>query len=129
MPHAYAYLYIGGDDLPLEEISRILGINPTESWKKGDPGVYVKERRDCGWCLHSPLPRSNSCLFEHFEALFKLLKPRVEAIRELGGRYYTSLICTGSYDGSVSPGLVLSKEDIAFLAAAGLNLDADLYFG
>jgi hypothetical protein len=129
VPHAYAYLRIWGEDLPLEEISKLLDIEPTESWRKGDPGIYVKARKDSAWCLHSPLPRTNTCLFEHFEALLALLRPRVKEIRELGERFSTSFVCTGSYDGTSSPGLCLSKNDIAFLASAGLDLDADLYFG
>lgn len=129
MPHAYAYLRIWGEDLPLEDISKLLAIEPTESWRKGDAGNYAKARKDSVWCLHSPLPRTNTCLFEHFEALLALLRPRAEGIRALCARFSISFVCTGSYDGTSSPGFYLSKENISFLASVGLSLDADLYFG
>jgi hypothetical protein len=62
VPSAYAYLRILADSLPLEEISELLGVRPTESWQKGDPAIYVREKRNSAWCLHSPLPKTNTCL-------------------------------------------------------------------
>ena len=128
MSSAYAYFRVAGDDLPLAEISAALGIEPTESWRRGDPGKYNPSRPDSGWCLHSPMARSNTNLGAHIEALLPLLKQRSSAIRNLSERFRTCLVCVGTYDSSASPGLHLSREAVALLASLGMAIDADLYF-
>lgn len=128
MPRAYAYFRVAGEHLPLEEISSLVGAFPTEAWSKGDPGRYNPSRPDSGWCLRSPLPDSNTDLVEHIEALLPLLERNVSGIRALGAQYETYLVCVGRYNESISPGLWLSREVVARIAALGLALDADLYF-
>jgi hypothetical protein len=128
MPHGYAYYRIKADDLPLEKISQLLNLSPSECWRKGDPGRYVPARKDSGWCFHSPLPRDNTNLGEHVEALMEVLKPRADALRSLGRRFQTYFVCTGKYDSTCSPALFLGKETLAFLAFIEVEFDADLYF-
>jgi hypothetical protein len=128
MPSAYAYFRVAARDLPLSEITATLGIEPTESWKRGDPGKYNPSRPDSGWCLHSPLPRAETDLGAHIEALLPLLRQRQPEIRALSERFKTFLVCVGKYDGSASPGLFLSQESVALLASLGMAVDADLYF-
>jgi hypothetical protein len=123
---AYAYFGIKADMLPLEEITAVLGLQPTESWRKGDVGQYVKQRPDSGWCLHSPLPRTNLRIDEHVEALLPLLEARGEFVRELGDRFQTYLACVGHFSKS-SPGFFLSKAVTRRLSLLGLSLDCDLY--
>jgi hypothetical protein len=106
-----------------------MGIQPTESWKKGSKGKYAREHKFGIWCLNSPLPESNTNLYEHIEALLCLLRPRIKEIQLLSEKYETYLVCTGSYDDTASPGLCISKENVQLLALLGLAIDADLYFG
>jgi hypothetical protein len=128
MPSAYAYFRVAAEHLPLEEISQMLGLEPTESWKKGDPGKYNPSRPDSGWCFHSPLPRSETNLLLHIEALLPILEARADAVRALAERYETQLVCVGKYDGSASPGLFLSRETVALIASLRLAIDEDLYY-
>jgi hypothetical protein len=128
MPSAYAYFRVAAPELPLAEITSTLGIEPTESWKRGDPGKYNPSRPDSGWCLHSPLPRSESNLGAHIDALLPLLRERRASIQKLSERFTTFLVCVGKYDGTTSPGLFLSKDSVALLASLGVAIDADLYF-
>ena len=123
---AYAYFRVAGEDLPLEEITSSLATQPTESWRKGDPGKYNPSRPDSGWCLYSPLTRSTLRIDEHIEALLPLLEHRTSVVRELSERYKTYLVCVGYYYES-SPGFFLSKEVIARIENLGLSLDLDLY--
>ena len=129
MPNAYAYFRVFGEDLPLEEITRQIGIEPTESWRKGDPWKYFKAVPTSSWCLHSPLPRTLTDLQAHVEAVLELLVPRRGAVRALSERFATSVVCVGTYDSTTSPGLYLSRDVVALMASMGLALDADLYFG
>jgi hypothetical protein len=128
MPSAYAYFRVSAPDLPLAEITTMLGVEPTESWIRGDPGKYNPSRPDSGWCLHSPLPRSETNLSTHIEALLPLLRERQTSVKGLSERFKTFLVCVGMYDGSTSPGLFLSRESVALLASLGVAVDADLYF-
>jgi len=126
MESAYAYFRVAGEALPLEEISSSLGMRPTESWRKGDPGQYNPSRPDSGWCLYSPLPRSNLRIDEHVEALLPLLEAQTSVVRALSERFTTYLVCVGHFSES-SPGFFLSKEVIERLGNLGLSLDCDLY--
>ena len=128
MSRAYAYFRIVGEELPINEITELLGVNPTESWNKGEPGEYNSCRPDSAWCLHSPLPQSNANLERHIESLLSLLEPRTAQIKELGERYETYLVCVGYYDSLSSPGLFLPRGLVASIASMGLAIDADLYF-
>ena len=65
-------------------------------------------------------------LDEHIEALLPLLERHTSAVRELGERYKTYLVCVGYYHES-SSGFFLSKEVIVRIGNLGLSLDFDLY--
>lgn len=123
---AYAYFRVADEDLPLEEISSALCMEPTESWRKGDPGQYSPTRPDSGWCLYSQLPRTNLRIDEHVETLLSVLEKHATTIRAFSERFKTYLVCVGYYSDS-SPGFFLSKDVIEQLANLGLSLDCDLY--
>ncbi|WP_404667355.1 DUF4279 domain-containing protein [Roseateles asaccharophilus] len=53
MPSAYVYFRVAGNDLPLADITSMLGIDPTDSWNRGDPSKYNPSRPDSGWCLRA----------------------------------------------------------------------------
>ncbi len=125
MPKAYAYFRVAAESLPLAEITQSLGVNPTESWSKGESGQYNPSRPDSGWCLHSPLPKTNTNLWEHIEALLPLLEQKASAVKALSQKYKTYLVCVGWYDEAASPGLSLSREVISSIASLGLAFDAE----
>lgn len=129
MPTAYAYLRITSENLPLAAITALLEIQPTDCWEHGSPGKYNKRREFSAWCLASPLPKTITDLHQHVEALLDVLKPKLDAIRMLSQSYQIYLVCVGNYDETASPGLFLSRETIATIAAMGAAVDADLYFG
>jgi len=124
---AYAYFRVEADVLPLEEITEAFGLQPTEWWRKGDVGQYAKQRPDSGWCLHSPLPRTNLRIDEHVEALLPLLEEHARIVCELGERFDTYVECVGRFSKS-SPEFFLSKAVIRRLGLLGLALDCDLHF-
>jgi hypothetical protein len=123
---AYAYFRVVAEELPLEDITAMVGRTPTRSWRKGEPGERNPSRPDSGWCLHGPLPISNLRIDEHVEALLPILEERSSAIRQLGQRFDTYLVCVGNYSKS-SPGFFLSSAIVERIGALGLSLDCDLY--
>jgi len=125
---AYAYFCIRATDLPLEEISELMGVTPSESWRRGDAGRWNPSRPDSGWCLHSPLPRTELSLHRHVCAVLELLEPRRAVVQKLSGRFAAWLVCVGYYTHS-APGLGLTATEVRGLADLGLGLDCDLYPG
>lgn len=125
---AYAYFKVTALDLPLSEITQLMGVEPTKSWQRGQPGEYNPSRPDSGWCLHSSLPKTNTDMLAHIESVLALLAPHHQAVQQLATQFDKYLTCVGYYDELTSPGLHLSRETVSLLASLGLAVDADLYF-
>ena len=128
VPRAYAYFRVIGETLPFDQITEAMGVDPTEAWNKGDRGTYVQSRPNSGWCLHSPLPQSNTNLGEHVEAVMRLLQEREPTVIELSRKFKTHLVCVGWYNETASPGLFFPKGTVERIARMGMAIDADLYF-
>jgi hypothetical protein len=126
--YAYAYFRIVADDLPLDDITRRMGVAPTESWHRGSPGRFTRSRPHSGWCLRSRIPESNVVLSAHIRDVLDLLMPRADVVRALSASYRTWLVCVGTYTQS-SPGLGLYANEVEALARLGVGLDCDLYLG
>jgi len=124
---AYTYFRVKGDQLPLDDITSCMGIVPTESWQRGDPGKFNPSRPDAGWCLYGPLPRSELSLDRHIDALLALLDDRSSVILDLGQQFEVWVQCVGYYSSS-SPGFHLSRHTVQRIAKLGLPIDVDLYF-
>jgi hypothetical protein len=74
-----------GDTLTPDEVSEIVGINPTWSWKKGDPfqatsGMHV--RATGIWCLSSDAA-STSVLVDHIEFVLRIIEPVSDTLKRL----------------------------------------------
>lgn len=46
---SYVYFALHGDDFNPNEITSALGIEPTDSWKKGDKGQYLPNQKYACW--------------------------------------------------------------------------------
>jgi hypothetical protein len=122
----YAYFWVAADELPHNEISRLLGLEPTEFWAKGDPGNYVHQQKQARWVFHSPLPRTETFLDAHIEALVSALESSVESVVELGRRFEVGIQGVGYYT-EANPGIHLSAELMSKLAKFSVAVDFDLY--
>jgi hypothetical protein len=95
-PIYFAYmasLRIHGDNLPLEEIGKQLGVDPTYVHHKGEPhGHRSPPWRDDAWHFQPVLPESEP-LARHIEALWQVLKPHHEYLRSLKRRYKVDVFC------------------------------------
>ncbi|KJS16094.1 MAG: hypothetical protein VR69_10865 [Peptococcaceae bacterium BRH_c4b] len=87
---------ISGDILEPSEISDIIGIEPSESHKKGDANIGLSKKgklihyaphRTGLWIIKSGLEETNS-LEEHILWLFEKLEPAKKWIREHKGKYH-----------------------------------------
>jgi Domain of unknown function (DUF4279) len=88
-----ASLRIHGDNLPFEEISKRLGVEPTSVHRKGERrGPKSPPYRDDAWHFQPALPESEP-LARHVEALWEVLKPHREYLRSLKQRYKVDVFC------------------------------------
>ncbi len=126
MYDTYAYFWVRGFEVPPSVISRELGLDPTETWVKGEPWLPGRNRSFNTWHLHSPLPRTEVFMDMHLEALLSLLEPQAAAIQSTRSRYEFGINCVGYYHNE-NPGFHLSAALIARLHVLALDVDFDLY--
>lgn len=122
----YAYFWVQGFDCAPQEISRRLGLSPTEVQLKGEVITGNRARQVSSWNFYSPLPRGDEVLDAHVVALLNALEPCTDAIRAASQQYETGINCVGYYY-SANPGFHFSRDTIQRLGALGLPVDFDLY--
>ena len=121
-----AYFSVSGDFDPAE-ITALLGMAPSDSWKKGDVSPKTRLERKCGrWSLYSRLTGASS-LEEQIADVIQRLEPHVEAISDLGTKFETVMQLVG-YFHSYYPGFALDQETIVKLARLRLGIDCDFYY-
>src|SRR4051794_20903363 len=83
----YAYFKVVADDFDPSEITSRVGIQPTESWKRGDicPRT-LRERNYSRWSLYSRLSRDQE-LEAHVNDVLTQLDSNPEAFREVSLEY------------------------------------------
>ena len=109
------------------EITRVLRIEPTKTWREGDlrdPKATIKHR-DNGWSLKSPVDPHHTTPGESVAALLAVL-PDLEAFNRLPTEAEVWLSCT-IYGLTERPYFELSAESLAKLASIRASLDVDTY--
>jgi hypothetical protein len=91
--HFSTTLRIHGDGLPFEEISRRLGVQPTNLHRKGEQrGVRSPEYRDDAWHFRPSLPETEP-LESHINALWEVVQPEVGYLKSLKQLYIVNVFC------------------------------------
>ncbi len=122
----YAYFTIIGDFDPAD-ISKLVGVTPTEAWVKGDINPRTQlERKVSRWSLYSRLERSRE-LEAHI----------ADVIEQLGAKKNDFVALSSQHGGQVQlvayfktsyPGLHLKRGLVESLAEYGLSVDFDFYY-
>jgi hypothetical protein len=110
------------------EITRILGLNPTETWLRGDKVLPVADNtlKENGWRLASPLHPINTPLDEHLDALSSLVLPRATAFSMLPTGSIVEIscvICSFTH----RPVIHFSQEHVAAATSLKASIDVDVY--
>jgi hypothetical protein len=88
-----ATLRIHGNDIPFDEISQRLGVQPTNIHRKGERcGPRSPEYRDDAWHFRPSLPETEP-LERHIEALWQVVKPHVDYLKALKQRLKIDVFC------------------------------------
>ena len=121
----YAYFSVYGDFNP-EEITMVVGVPPSEAWRKGDTHPRRGyERKQSHWSLRSRLPEAAE-LEQHILDVLSQMDKSAEAFRNISARFGGCMQLVG-YFHDCYPGLHFEQELIEGLARFGLSMDFDFY--
>ena len=115
-----ATLRIFGDDLNPEEVTALLGAEPTSSREKGPP----RGRRG-SWHLRAE-PCSPGDLNSQVKTLLSGLTDDLSVWRDLGARFRCDLFC-GLFMEVGNEGEEFTPDVLAMIGARGLSLGLDIY--
>jgi len=124
----YAYFYVTGYQCSPEEITNILGVEPTDTWVKGEKwGTNnIRERKESSWIFKTN--KSENDYYSNYH--FKELLEKIEGIKgklknlpkecDIGITYVPTC-----YFPNVA--VILDSELIQKIASLGLSVDFDIY--
>jgi hypothetical protein len=123
-----AGLRIWGDDLDPDEITRLLGCEPTRTRRKGEDVRGKRSTRTAwtgSWHLKSDLPRSAE-LAAHISALLDRTTDDLATWAALASRYRMDVFC-GLFLTAWNQGLKLPPDLLRRLGKRGIPLGIDVY--
>jgi hypothetical protein len=88
-----ACLRIRAEELPLDEITQALGVQPTMQRRRGDrrrPGALPS--KDAAWHFQPAVPEDRE-LSEHLRALWRVIGPHVGYLRDLKAHARIDIFC------------------------------------
>jgi Domain of unknown function (DUF4279) len=121
-------------DIRHEEISKIIGLNPTSVWYKGEPCKFdnesietIKHRKENFWS-YGEVTETNDYIGNLVDGFIKtIVIPRIGKINRIAEKFEGEFsIVQYIYDG-YNPGFYLENEQLAILNNCGLGLNVDFY--
>lgn len=91
--HFRVWLRIYGDEVPLDQLTRTLGLQPSDQHRKGDrrsPGATPWEHDM--WSYRPPVDQVRPPS-EHISALWDAIRPNIEYLRSLRPRLTVNVFC------------------------------------
>lgn len=122
----YAYFTTVGDFDP-EEITRLLAITPSDSWRIGDLHPRTRlERKFSRWSLKSRLAKTEP-LEAHITDVLSQLNEQPEAFARVIAQHGGCMQLVG-YFHELYPGLHFERTVVEGLARHHLSVDFDFYY-
>jgi hypothetical protein len=125
-------LKIHNFDCSIEDINKIIGIQPSKFWLIGDPIPGAKrgsKRKSSSWQFLADVPET-SLISEHVTFMIDFISSRCDSLNQLSKKYESEFTvvsyCRG--DQEFNFGSYFDTHSIKILSQAGLNLDLDVYF-
>jgi hypothetical protein len=121
-----AFLRIWDFTCSHDEITKALGIYPSDSWHDGEvvPGTLVK-RKGIGWSLASNLP-SDTSIEAHLKYLLGIISPTRSILQSLGQMEIWLVFVVEIYNKDRPP-LVIEPDLMQAIAKIGAGFDIDIY--
>jgi hypothetical protein len=130
LKRSIATLRIMGDELIPDEITRILGCEPSRAQSKGEELIghktgSIRIAKIGMWRLDSA-KREPENLDDQIEELLCRLNNSVDIWTTLSNKFKVDMFC-GLFLGSSNEGLSISPKSLSALGARGIELDLDIY--
>lgn len=124
----YAAFILQGSDLDPSQVTALVGVQPSETWRAGDlvSDRAIVRRKLSGWKINSALPL-NAPLEEHVEAVLQQLKPGWLSLVELGSRNQAKVYCVVRSYGGARPALIFKRGIVKQVAELNAAIEIDLY--
>ena len=123
---AKAYLRIVEFPCTVEELTRRIGLQPTEAWHAGDPSPPPRPtRKFSAWHLQSRLPLSDE-VERHIIDVLDQIRGHEDAIREIARGCEVIMECVG-YFHDYYPGFALDADTVRRIGECGASIDLDFY--
>jgi hypothetical protein len=128
--HTMASLRFYGDDLIPDEVTKLLGEQPTKSELKGHVRIGVKTGRKItvktgGWWLDAPVQNDGN-LDKQVADLLQNLTPDLEIWGDLTKKFQADVFC-GLFMQTGSDGLSMNPLTLHMLGERGLRLEMCIY--
>lgn len=130
---AHATFRVLGEDLDPDDVTRLLGVEPTQALRRDQlvPTQTSVRRQEAGvWLLKSEGKVRSTSLERHLLYLLELVEPHAQALEELrrNGRATADFFCFWlSATGHGGP--IFSADVMQRVAATGAELGIDFYGG
>ena len=120
-----ATLRIHGDNVPFEEISHRLGVQPTHLHRKGEQHEpRSASYRDDAWHYESALPETEP-LDRHIDALWHVVKPHIGYLKSLKQRFNVDVFC-GYRSNCDHRGFAVPHHSLALFTALEVPFDVSV---
>jgi len=124
----YAYFSLAEFTEDTAEITKRVGVEPTEFWKKGEVNPKTKlERRFSRWSLYSRLPRESD-LEDHILDVLDQLDTNKDAFKAIIQEQGWGMLQLVGYFHAYYPGFGLESKIINRIAEYNLEMDCDFYY-
>ena|SRR5688572_13287529 len=130
---SYAYFALRGDDFDPINVTKELGIEPTNAWKKGDDkGQYLLNQKYSNWEWSTEKGKESIYLDKLVDEVVEKLKSKIEVINMLKVKYQLEsvLVIVMHIDTNPeesTPALGHNFKTIEFLYQTQTGTDVDIY--
>lgn len=128
IPEISVDFIITGFQISSDEITTLLGMNPTRTWRLGDFIERTKLRRKHnGWCFSVNNVISSYRFEDYVNPLLEILLPKAETIRYICNEYgLESEISFAAYVVDETPDIHFGQKTLSMFAELMTTLDIDI---
>lgn len=124
-----AYIKIHDFDCSVDEITKALEIQPTDSWIKGDliPGRKGNIRRRQSTWEYQSVVDTTEPIEKHVGSLLERFKSKKDILKLFSKKYYTELTLVIYEYEHCNPGFLFENKVLTEISELGLTIDVDIY--
>jgi hypothetical protein len=108
------------------ELTRRIGLEPTEAWTKGEKNKYGKRYKHNSWRLSSGLAKTKD-IETHVDSILRLIEKSKQGFLEVCRDYHPTLYCVVYSYGGDRPAIYFRNDVVNELSLFNAYIDVDLY--